>query len=171
MSHHCTAKCREHVILDCTQEVVTSRSSSSREEHKMTSMVCVSWKTELQTWTGLFANFHQYIYEFISQQIGGKLLWLKCDLFMMPGSSNTEFGQQSDQVQNLRVWQTGSLTNGWLDKDALWLFWVVAISCLAHRLHPEHVFLVGLQAMDYESGERQHLLAHCNHPAVVIDFM
>lgn len=61
----------------------------------------------------------------------------------------------SDQVQK----QTGSLTNGWLDKDALWLFWVVAVSCLAHRLHPEHVFLSGLQAMDYESMKRETTLA------------
>lgn len=45
------------------------------------------------------------------------------------------------------------LTYGCFDKDGLGFFGIVAVSCVAYRFHPEHVFHPRLQAMDCESEE------------------
>lgn len=47
------------------------------------------------------------------------------------------------------------LTYGCFDKDGFGFFRIVAVSCMAHRFYPEHIFLPRLQAVDCESEEER----------------
>ncbi len=65
-----------------------------------------------------------------------------------------------------RVWsgsQAGqTLTYRWFDSNGRRLFGVDAVSCQSHRLHPEHIVFIGLQAINYKPERRRK-------PALVLD--